>query len=273
VDISDFPVIIEELPIAVVVVDGDGEVVIANRAARRHTACPTASRPVKQQAVDHALREIGTGRPLAVEESPLGRALAGQVVRGFEYLLRWPGSAEDVWMAVDACPLTDGEGRVRGAIAVIADTPRPGSPGQRPGSSLSGREEEVLRFLAGGQTNRQIAAALGVSENTVKKYVSGLLYRHRLSRRSEAAAFLRLRDRSPTHGRLAVRESDLSEQERRILRQIAQGKTNQEIALALALSPHTIKTYVSVIFQKLHVTRRAEAAAVAIGLLPPPDEA
>lgn len=272
-DISDFPTIIEELPIAVVVVDGDGEVVIANRAARRYTACPAVTRPVRQQAVDHALREIGTGRPLAVEESPLGRALAGQVVRGFEYVLRWPGSAEDVWMAVDACPMTDSDGRVRGAIAVIADSPRSGSPGPRAAGSLSDREAEVLRLLAGGQTNRQLAAILGVSENTAKKYVSDLMHRHGLSRRSEAAGLLRLWDRGPTQGRLDERTAALSEQERRILGQIARGKTNQEIARALALSPHTIKTYVSVIFQKLHVTRRAEAAALAVGLLPAPDEA
>ena len=53
----------------------------------------------------------------------------------------------------------------------------------------------------------------------------------------------------------------LSEQERKILPLIAEGKTNREIAAALALSEHTVKTYVSHLFQKLHLKRRAEAAA------------
>jgi DNA-binding NarL/FixJ family response regulator len=55
--------------------------------------------------------------------------------------------------------------------------------------------------------------------------------------------------------------ADLSEQERNILPLIAEGKTNREIASALFLSEHTVKSYVSNIFQKLHLTRRAEAAA------------
>ncbi len=53
----------------------------------------------------------------------------------------------------------------------------------------------------------------------------------------------------------------LSDQERRILPLIAEGKTNREIGAELSLSPHTVKTYVSSIFQKLHLARRSQAAA------------
>ena len=53
----------------------------------------------------------------------------------------------------------------------------------------------------------------------------------------------------------------LSEQEERILAMIAEGKTNREIAAAIYLSEHTVKSYVSDILQKLHLSRRAEAAA------------
>jgi two-component system, NarL family, response regulator DevR len=55
--------------------------------------------------------------------------------------------------------------------------------------------------------------------------------------------------------------SGLSDQERRILPLIAEGKTNREIGAELSLSPHTVKTYVSSIFQKLHLARRSQAAA------------
>jgi len=54
----------------------------------------------------------------------------------------------------------------------------------------------------------------------------------------------------------------LSDQERRILPLIAEGKTNREIGVALSLSPPTVKTYVSSIFQKLHLARRSQAAAL-----------
>jgi two-component system, NarL family, response regulator DevR len=53
----------------------------------------------------------------------------------------------------------------------------------------------------------------------------------------------------------------LSEQERKILPLIAEGKTNREIASQLFLSEHTVKTYVSNILRKLNLTRRSEAAA------------
>src|SRR5581483_8689283 len=60
----------------------------------------------------------------------------------------------------------------------------------------------------------------------------------------------------------AVQSGDrLSEQERKILPLIAEGKTNRQIASELYLSEHTVKTYVSSLLKKLQVARRAEAAA------------
>ena len=53
----------------------------------------------------------------------------------------------------------------------------------------------------------------------------------------------------------------LTDQERRILPLIAEGKTNREIAAALYLSEHTVKTYVSDLLKRLGLRRRAEAAA------------
>ncbi|MEW6247258.1 MAG: response regulator transcription factor [Nitrospirota bacterium] len=53
----------------------------------------------------------------------------------------------------------------------------------------------------------------------------------------------------------------LSAQEERVLALVAQGKTNKEIAAALGLSDKTVKNYLANVFQKLRVTRRAQAAA------------
>jgi len=53
----------------------------------------------------------------------------------------------------------------------------------------------------------------------------------------------------------------LSEQERKILGHIAEGKTNKEIAEAVFLSDKTVKNYVSSILSKLNLRRRSEAAA------------
>ncbi len=56
---------------------------------------------------------------------------------------------------------------------------------------LTRREQDVLRLLAQGQSNRQIAEALMVSENTVKTHVRHILEKLELESRSEAVAFVR----------------------------------------------------------------------------------
>lgn len=53
----------------------------------------------------------------------------------------------------------------------------------------------------------------------------------------------------------------LSAQEERVLALVAEGKTNKEIASALNLSDKTVKNYLATMFQKLRITRRAQAAA------------
>ena len=53
----------------------------------------------------------------------------------------------------------------------------------------------------------------------------------------------------------------LSAQQQRVLSLVAEGKTNKEIGISLDLSDKTVKNYVRFIFQKLKVTRRAQAAA------------
>ena len=55
--------------------------------------------------------------------------------------------------------------------------------------------------------------------------------------------------------------AQLTDQERRILDSIAEGKTNREIAEEVHLSDKTVKNYVSSILGKLEVSRRSQAAA------------
>ena len=53
----------------------------------------------------------------------------------------------------------------------------------------SAREEQVLALIADGKTNREIGQEMFLSEKTVKNYVSNILAKFNLSRRSEAAAY------------------------------------------------------------------------------------
>ena len=54
---------------------------------------------------------------------------------------------------------------------------------------LSGQERKILELIAEGLTNREIAERMFLAEKTVKNYVSNLLAKLGMSRRSEAAAY------------------------------------------------------------------------------------
>lgn len=58
--------------------------------------------------------------------------------------------------------------------------------------------------------------------------------------------------------------ADLTEQERRVLAQLASGSSNREIAAALDLAEKTVRNYVSSILGKLSLTSRSQAAGFAI---------
>jgi len=61
----------------------------------------------------------------------------------------------------------------------------------RAGLRLTRREVEVLRLIARGRTNRQVAAELGISENTVKNHLRSVLAKLSLNRRSQAVRYAR----------------------------------------------------------------------------------
>jgi two-component system nitrate/nitrite response regulator NarL len=65
-------------------------------------------------------------------------------------------------------------------------------------------------------------------------------------------------------------EDVLTPRERQVLAHLSTGATNREIATALVISEHTVKTHVRHILRKLEVANRAEAAAYATrhGLAP-----
>ena len=63
------------------------------------------------------------------------------------------------------------------------------SPGAGPLSALTDREREVLSLVAAGETNRQIATALGISEHTVARHLSNIFDKLGVTTRTAAGAF------------------------------------------------------------------------------------
>ncbi len=57
---------------------------------------------------------------------------------------------------------------------------------ETPREQLTGREAEVVRLMAGGYSNREIAEALGTAEGTVKNHVSSILAKFGVRDRTRA---------------------------------------------------------------------------------------
>jgi two-component system, NarL family, response regulator DevR len=63
-----------------------------------------------------------------------------------------------------------------------------------PEAQLTENEQKILHLIAEGKTNREIAAEIFLSDKTVKNYVSNILSKLNMKRRSEAAAYIARRD-------------------------------------------------------------------------------
>jgi DNA-binding CsgD family transcriptional regulator/tetratricopeptide (TPR) repeat protein len=132
---------------------------------------------------------LGNGaRPFVVEARyELARALAtragpGDLRRARAVLADCRAGAEDLGMA----PFV---GRADRLLA--------GLGGGRQPSGLSAREQEVAQLVARGLSNREIAAALVVSERTAQNHVQHILTKLGFAKRSQIAAWVAGRARSP----------------------------------------------------------------------------
>jgi DNA-binding CsgD family transcriptional regulator len=86
-------------------------------------------------------------------------------------------------LALEAQILENSDGVVV-PISSQAHSPRPRYPG-----GLTAREEEVLSLLAGGRTNREIAAHLVISLPTVERHIANIYHKIEARNRAEATAY------------------------------------------------------------------------------------
>lgn len=60
-------------------------------------------------------------------------------------------------------------------------------------------------------------------------------------------------------------KAGLTLRERQILEMLCKGKTNQQIALDLKISPKTVESYLTKLYRKLEVHNRSSAVAIYYG--------
>lgn len=90
---------------------------------------------------------------------------------------------------------TAGRDELIGALRHVADGGRYLAPevasrlaGLKLGPAITLREREILSLIAKGRANKEIAAALGIAEDTVKRHISNVLQKLGVSDRAQATA-------------------------------------------------------------------------------------
>jgi len=103
------------------------------------------------------------------------------------YLLK-DAQADEVAAAVRAARA--GEVHLDAAVArLLAQRMRDKRSGREPVEPLTDRERDVLRLVGQGMSNKEIAAALFITERTARTYVSNILGKLGLASRTQAALY------------------------------------------------------------------------------------
>jgi DNA-binding CsgD family transcriptional regulator len=128
----------------------------------------------------------------------------GNAVQALRCRARLTGLLRAVGRHADAADLADQVGavatrlRARPLLEEIAPSLEPLRRQRRDSatglSALTDREQEVLRLVVSGQSNRQIGRRLYISEKTVSVHVSNILAKLGVRSRTEAAALARQQD-------------------------------------------------------------------------------
>jgi NarL family two-component system response regulator LiaR len=113
------------------------------------------------------------------DESVINAVRAGAI----GYLLK-DTQAEDLVKAIRAAAAGQVQLSPRAAERLMREIRAPESP-----EKLTERETEVLRLIALGKSNKEIASDLSISETTVKTHVSNILMKLNLPSRTRAALY------------------------------------------------------------------------------------
>ena len=106
-----------------------------------------------------------------------------------------------------------------------------------------------------------VVQTVGATEliDSIKQLAAGeFIISNELARR-----LARLHGTTQVVARPAGTESELTQREVEVLRLLAEGDTNRDIAARLSLSEHTVRAHMRGIMQKLNVSNRVQAAALA----------
>ncbi len=121
-DRTRLTVILQQLPSGVILVNAEGFPVFVNQAAAQIVGpLVDPERRMAEQITAFQVRDAESGSPEFPGALVSVRALAGEVVRRHEVVIRPPGTLVDIWISMSGAPLYDPAGQVVGAVVVLND--------------------------------------------------------------------------------------------------------------------------------------------------------
>lgn len=204
----------------------------------------------------------GAIRTIVVDDHPLYRSGVIQIL----------GSEPDIEIVGEGASAGDAQSLVAEKTPDLAllDISMPGdgnaivpclrriSPGLRIAMLTASEDNSDVRTALGHGADGYILKGVGGSEllAIVRTLAGGQAY-------VSPTLAGRLLAQAPVQPAETNRLSDLSRREQEIVKHVAHGMTNKEIARKLDLQEKTVKHYMTTIFQKLDVRNRTEAALLA----------
>ncbi|HEY6878994.1 MAG TPA: response regulator [Polyangiales bacterium] len=113
--------ILENIGDGVVVADAEGQLILSNPMAEQLLGDRALMRRPMHWGPEHGFFHIDRRTPIAPDEMPLSRALAGQVLDEVEMFVRTPHAPHGAYLSVSARPLRTERGRVRGGVVAFRD--------------------------------------------------------------------------------------------------------------------------------------------------------
>ena len=128
--------------------------------------------------------------------------------------------------------------------------------------TISVEDDDVINAVMAG------ACGYLLKDSSIDQLIAGIRAAARgeslISPQIAAKLLQRLRAQTTDTGAAATILAELSDRELEVLRLIANGKDNAEIARELFISPKTVKNHISNILMKLQIENRIQAAVYAV---------